>query len=77
MRLSDFHTLMVDEFGSEYSAVLLRDLALTEYADRTGEQALADGEEPKGVWLAICKAQSVPESRWHGLNKKPKNRHAD
>jgi len=77
VRLSDFHTLMVDEFGAEYSAVLLRDLALIEYADRTGEQALADGEEPKGIWLAICKAQSVPESRLTGLNKKPKNRHAD
>jgi len=51
---------MVDEFGAEYSAVLLRDLALTEYADRTGTQALSDGEEPKGIWLAICKAQAVP-----------------
>ena len=77
MRLSDFQTLMVDEFGAEYSAVLLRDLALTEYADRTGKQALADGEEPKGIWLAICRAQAVPESRWTGLNKKPKNGHAD
>lgn len=77
MRLSDFQSLMTDEFGAEYSAVLLRDLALTEYADRTGRQALADGEEPKGIWLAICKAQAVPETRWSGLNKKPKNRHAD
>ena len=77
MRLSDFQTLMVDEFGAEYSAVLLRDLALTEYADRTGKQALADGEEPKGIWLAICRAQAVPESRWTGLNKKPKDRHAE
>jgi hypothetical protein len=68
---------MTDEFGAEYSAVLLRDLALTVYADRTGRQAVADGEEPKGIWLAICKAQAVPESRWTGLNKKPKNRHAD
>jgi hypothetical protein len=50
---------------------------LTEYADRTGKQALADGEEPKGIWLAICRAQAVPESRWTGLNKKPKNGHAD
>jgi len=77
VRLSDFQTLIVDEFGAEYAAVLLRDLALTEYGDRTGSKALADGEEPKGIWLAICKAQAVPESRWTGLNKKPKNRHAD
>lgn len=77
MRLSDFQTLITDEFGAEYGAVLLRDLALTEYSDRTGKQALADGEEPKGIWLAICKAQAIPESRWNGLNKKSKNRHAD
>jgi hypothetical protein len=56
---------------------LLRDLALTEFGDRTGEIALADGEEPKAIWLAICKAQAVPQARWTGLNKKPKDRHAD
>jgi len=77
VRLSDFHTLMTDEFGAEYAAVLLRDLALTEFGDRTGEIALADGEEPKAIWLAICKAQAVPQARWTGLNKKPKDRHAD
>ena len=68
---------MSDEFGPEYAAVLLRDLALTEFADRTGAVAIAAGEDPKAVWLAICKAQAVPEVRWTGLNKKPKNRHAD
>lgn len=68
---------MTDEFGVEYAAVLLRDLALTEFGDRTGALALADGEAPKAIWLAICKAQAVPAERWGGLNKKPKDRHAD
>jgi hypothetical protein len=68
---------MADEFGSEYAAVLLRDLALTELNDLTGEIALAEGIEPKDIWLAICKAQNVPAERWHGLNKKPNNRHAE
>ncbi|MFZ4116946.1 MAG: DUF3046 domain-containing protein [Rhodoluna sp.] len=77
MRLSDFNTLMADEFGSEYAAVLLRDLALTELRDLTGEKALAEGIEPKDIWLAICQAQNVPAERWHGLNKKPNNRHAE
>ena len=77
MRLSDFNTLMADEFGSEYAAVLLRDLALTELNDLTGEKALAEGIEPKDIWLAICRAQNVPAGRWHGLNKKPNNRHAE
>lgn len=77
MRLSDFHTLMADEFGLEYAAVLLTDLALTELGDLTGQKALAAGIEPKEIWQAICKAQNVPVERWHGLNKKPKNRHAE
>lgn len=77
MRHSDFHFLMTDEFGVEYSAVLLRDLALTEFNDLTGNQALEAGFEPRNIWLAICKAQGVPEDRWLGLNKKPKDKHAE
>lgn len=69
--------LMNDEFGNEYAAVLVRDLVLTELDDRTGQQALAEGVDPKDVWLAICRAQNVPEERWLGLNKKPKNKHAE
>jgi hypothetical protein len=68
---------MDDEFGPEYSAVLLRDLVLTELSDLTGEAALNLGLEPKDIWQAICKAQNVPVERWHGLNKKPNNRHAE
>lgn len=77
MRLSDFQTLMADEFGSEYAAVLLSDLALTELGDLSGQKALDDGFEPKEVWRAICRAQNVPVERWQGLNKKPRNGHAE
>lgn len=77
MRLSEFQTLMADEFGSEYAAVLLRDLVLTEFGDLTGRLALEAGMEPKEIWQAICKAQNVPKERWHGLNKKPRNGHAE
>lgn len=68
---------MEDEFGREYAAVLLRDLVLTELDDRTGSQALGQGVDPREVWLAICRAQNVPEERWLGLNKKPKDKHAE
>jgi len=68
---------MEDEFGQAYAQVLLRDLVLTELGDLTGNQALTAGIEPRAVWLAICKAQNVPESRWLGANKKPKNEHAE
>jgi hypothetical protein len=68
---------MADEFGSEYAAVLLRDLVLTDLGDLTGQKALEAGLEPKEIWMAICMAQNVPKDRWHGLNKKPRNRHAE
>jgi len=68
---------MEDEFGREYAAVLLRDLVLTELDDLTGSQALEQGVDPREVWLAICRAQNVPEERWLGLNKKPKDKHAE
>ena len=77
VRHSDFQILMNDEFGAEYAAVLLRDLALIEFGDLTGNKALEAGFEPKSIWLAICKAQGIPEERWLGLNKKPKDKHAE
>jgi len=77
VRLSDFQTLMANEFGEAYAAVLLRDLALIELGDLTGQKALDAGFDPREVWESICKAQNVPKERWHGLNKKPKDRHAE
>ena len=77
MRLSDFQTLMANEFGAAYAAVLLRDLVLIELGDLTGQKALDAGIDPREVWQSICKAQNVPKERWHGLNKKPKDRHAE
>jgi len=77
VRLSDFQTLMANEFGAAYAAVLLRDLALIELGDLTGQKALDAGIDPREVWESICKAQNVPKERWHGLNKKPKDRHAE
>ena len=75
MRLSHFNTLMTDEFGLAYSQVISRDLVLGALGDRTAEQALAAGEDPKEVWLALCEANNVPKERWAGKSqpKKPKS----
>ena len=77
MRISNIQELINDEFGAAYAQVLLKDLVLPELADRSPNRALADGLEPREVWLAICRAENVPESRWHGLNKIAKKRHAE
>lgn len=66
MRLSQFHSLMTDEFGQTYSQVISRDLVLGSLGDRTAEAALAAGEDPKDVWLALCEANNVPKERWAG-----------
>jgi hypothetical protein len=63
---------MTDEFGAAYAAVIETDLVLTELGDRTAKQCHAAGDDLREVWLAICRANSVPQSRWHGLNKNTK-----
>jgi hypothetical protein len=77
MRLSQFHELMADEFGKPQSEVLIRDLALFELGDKTASVLLAQGEDPRQIWLAICRAQQVPKERWSGLDKKAKKQHAE
>lgn len=77
MRLSKFRDLMNDEFGEQYSNVLLSDLVLGELGDVTGNQAIKDGVDPRSVWLAICRANQVPQERWTGLNKTSKKQHAE
>ncbi|SMH47493.1 Protein of unknown function [Rathayibacter oskolensis] len=74
MRLSEFRQLVDDEFGASYARVLVSDLVLTELDGRTAEQALRDGEEAREVWLALCRANDVPEARWHGIDPKKRNR---
>jgi hypothetical protein len=73
VRLTKFNELMNDEFGSAYAQVLLQDLVLLELGDKTGSQLIAEGEDPRNVWLAICANQGIPKERWHGRNtpKKP------
>lgn len=74
MRLSEFRQLVDDEFGAAYARVLVSDLVLTELDGRTAQRALDDGAEPREVWLALCRANDVPEARRHGVDPK-KRRH--
>ncbi len=49
------------QFGNGYAESVAKDYVLSALADRTVNQALADGEEAKVVWRAICDAFRVPE----------------
>jgi hypothetical protein len=68
---------MDEEFGPAYAGVIEKDLVLTSLSDRTPAAALADGEDPREVWLAICRVNEVPKSRWHGKTRAPKTQHAE
>ena len=60
--------------GTGTLAAMLPDLVLTELGGRTAQKALRDGAEPREVWIALCRANDVPEGRWHGIDP-AKRRH--
>jgi Protein of unknown function (DUF3046) len=75
VRLSEFWLAMSDEFGAEYGSVLARDLVLGQIGGLTAEQAIAAGVSTKDIWLALCDAADVPESRRYGVGQRePKKR---
>lgn len=67
MRLSHFWDLMNDEFGEGYAGSLARHQVLGVVGDRTALEALEAGVSPRAVWLALCDAMDVPESRRLGI----------
>lgn len=72
MRVSEFWSLMDDEFGTGYARSLGRDLVLTDVGGRSALEALEAGIDPKAVWLAVCDAKDVPLQRRLGKDRKPK-----
>ena len=64
MRLTEFTDLMTAEFGVPSADSILVDHVLTEFGGCTGAQAIDDGEDPRDVWVAICRDFDVPKQRW-------------
>lgn len=63
--MSDFWGLVDGEFGPARGRTLVRDHVLGALRYRTAEQALADGEDARSVWTALCDDLDVPpERRW-------------
>lgn len=67
MKLSRFYELLAEEFGPGFSQVILNDTRLIDFQDKTPSELIAEGAETREIWLAICRAQQVPKSRWHGV----------
>jgi hypothetical protein len=74
MKLSEFQIAVDEEFGGGYGSVVVNDLVLPTLAGRTAREALADGVPPREVWLALCDATDVPESRRHGVGRREPGR---
>jgi hypothetical protein len=75
VRLSEFWTLVDDEFGRAHGRTLTKDHVLFELGNRTAEQAITDGEPLRTVWFALCAALDVPpERRWGREDAAPRRR---
>lgn len=61
VRLTVFWERMGKQFGDVYAQSVAQDYVLADLGGRTVNQALADGEEVKVVWRAVCEAFRVPE----------------
>jgi hypothetical protein len=71
MRLSEFWIAVSDEFGEAYGRILANDLVLGELGDMTARQAIAKGVTTREIWLALCRANDVPQNRWFGRGVRP------
>lgn len=72
MRLSQFWTLMDDEFGGSAARSLARDHVLGSLGERTPDEALRDGVPARAVWLALCEDLDVPVGRRLGRDLPPR-----
>jgi Protein of unknown function (DUF3046) len=62
VRLTEFWTRMREQFGDVYAESVAKDYVLSNLGGRTVNQALADGEDAKVVWRAVCDTFNVSDS---------------
>jgi Protein of unknown function (DUF3046) len=62
VRLTEFWVRMREQFGDVYAESLAKDYVLSNLGGRTVNEALADGEDAKIVWRAVCDTFNVPDS---------------
>ncbi len=50
------------QFGETYAESVAKDYVLSNLGGRTVNRALADGEDAKVVWRAVCETFNVPDT---------------
>lgn len=73
VRYSEFRELVTDVLGP-VGPTLVRDQVLGQLGDRTAQQALDDGLDPRTVWRALCDAMEVPEALQWGHDRPRRDR---
>ena len=68
VRYSEFWALVDEVLGRAHGRVLAGSLRLGALGDRTAEVALAEHEDPRDVWHALCDELEIPDSRRWGSN---------
>lgn len=67
MRYREFWALVDEVLGPVQGRSLVRELHLAGLDDRTAQQGLDGGEEPRTVWHALCDELQIEEDRrWGG-----------
>jgi len=67
VRLTEFRGLMQAQFGPLRAPSVASDHVFSALDGRTVDEALAAGEDPKAVWLAVCDDFDVTDSLRYGL----------
>ena len=52
---------MAEFFGEAYAESVAKDHVMSSLGGRTVNKALADGEDAKVVWRAVCETFNVPD----------------
>jgi hypothetical protein len=65
VRVTEFWERMRGRFGAAYADHVARDQVIRGLGNRTAHEALAAGEDPKAVWLAVCEHFEVPVGDRH------------
>jgi len=61
VRLTVFWERMAEFFGEAYASSVAKDHVLATLGGRSVDKALADGEDVKVVWRAVCESFNVPD----------------
>jgi hypothetical protein len=65
VRYREFWQLVEEVLGSAHGRALVHELVLPPLGDRTPEQALDAGIDPRDVWHALCDELDIPDpQRW-------------